>query len=94
MTACAVHRYHSPRPHLTESHHVWPLGMGGPDVAANRVEVCATGHFNIHELLRALCKASGSLPWATLRRFGRAERALARSGYEQWVTAGRPGRPE
>ena len=66
-----------------EVHHIWPLGMGGSDVAANRVAICPTGHTNVHDLLRAALKGTGvdTLPWEYRRRFHFAERDLARRGW-------------
>lgn len=93
-TACAVHAYHWPPLKSTaagnvvlDSHHVWPLGMGGPDILANRVWTCPTGHRKIHAALRALI--DGVEPMGT-----RAEVRLARRGFDAWQAADRPGRPE
>ena len=83
---CSVHRYHWPPVLETEVHHVWPLGMGGPDTAENRVACCPTGHSSIHVLIRSLMKAK-PLPKAT-----REEKRLAVKGFTAWVQAGRPGR--
>jgi len=85
---CSIHKYHSPMPLLYEEHHIQPLGMGGKDVAANKVWVCVQGHYNIHELLGDLLRSG------TMRRGGgRAERACANQGFAAWVAAGKPGRP-
>jgi hypothetical protein len=84
-TVCAVHRYHWPAPLGLHVHHVWPLGMGGPDVAWNEVAVCPTGHDNIHRIMRAL-EESAARPAG-----GRAERLLAMAGLAMWRDAGRPG---
>src|SRR6266699_829326 len=49
---CKVHGYHgSAAPLATQLHHVWPLGMGGPDEDENLVEICPTGHVNIHTII-------------------------------------------
>jgi hypothetical protein len=80
---CQVHRYHRPPVRETEVHHIWPLGMGGPDAPGNKVRVCPTGHANIHRALRALRK--GERPKGT-----RQEVALARRGYAEWSAAGGP----
>jgi hypothetical protein len=81
---CLVHRYHRPPVLETEVHHVWPLGMGGPDEPANRLPVCPTGHSNIHRVLRALV-AGKPVPKCT-----RAEMRLAVRGFTAWMQAGRP----
>jgi hypothetical protein len=39
---CAAHNHREDVP--LEVHHVWPTGKGGPDVAWNRVTVCANAH--------------------------------------------------
>lgn len=86
--ACTVHRTHTPRPLRTVWHHVQPLAMGGPDVTANKVETCDTGHYNIHRLLGDLIHAG------VMRKGGsRTERALAQRGYDAWTAAGKPGQP-
>lgn len=85
---CEVHRTHRPRPLGLVEHHVWPLGMQGPDDPTNRVTVCDTGHRNLHRLMADL------LHGGPMRKAGtRRERALAQRGYDAWVAAGRPGRP-
>src|SRR6266540_3501911 len=78
---CAVHKHWSRIP--IEVHHVWPKGMGGPDVASNRVPVCANGHSLIHEYLRKLVKGEGQVPWLQRRLYGRKVRALAERGYAE-----------
>lgn len=85
---CAVHKTHVPRQLLVELHHVQPLGMGGPDVDANKVAVCVGGHYSIHALLADLIRDG------RMRRAGtKTERALAQRGFDAWVAAGKPGRP-
>jgi hypothetical protein len=84
---CSVHGWHRPPVRESVAHHRWPRGMGGPDVPANLVRVCPTGHANIHRAIRAIIR--GIKPEGT-----RAELALARQGVDEWTAAGRPGRPE
>ena len=84
---CTVHNSHYPRSHINEIHHVWPLGHGGPDVAANKVTICATGHNNVHQLLDAWLHAKGDPGWPVRRGYAQGEQALARLGYE-WITRG------
>lgn len=91
---CQVHNTHVPPSHINEVHHVWPLGDGGPNIAANKVVVCATGHNNIHDLLNQYRKASGDLGWDTLRHYARIERHYALLGWlriQQQAMVGRPG---
>jgi hypothetical protein len=74
--------------------------MGGPDERTNRALICPNGHRAVHRILRTIIddpkdyrvqinatRAKGSLGTKT-------ERALAWSGYQQWLRAGKPGRPE
>ena len=86
---CDVHGYHSPKPLRIVPHHIQPLGMNGPDVPANRVNTCDTGHFNIHRLLDDLLH-DGLM---RVRGGTRRERQLARQGFDAWVATGRPGHP-
>lgn len=80
---CEVHFTHQPTTHINEVHHVWPLGAGGPDVPANKVVVCATGHNNIHDLLSRWLKANADPGWDVQRHYTRQERALAQLGFER-----------
>ena len=81
LQSCAVHRHRMLVP--IEVHHVWPLGMGGPDTMQNRVPVCANAHTLIHDYLRLLIKGDGKVPWLKRRLYGRKVRALAERGYEE-----------
>lgn len=80
---CQVHNKHTPASHVNDVHHVWPLGEGGPDIAANRVVVCATGHHNIHKLISLFKVHHGNVPYTELRTFAFEERNLAQLGYER-----------
>lgn len=51
---CVCISEHRPAPLELERHHIWPLGMGGPDVDWNIAWVCPTTHMNTHELMRFL----------------------------------------
>lgn len=73
---CVVHGYHYPKPTRTVSHHIVPQEFGGPDVAENRVWVCDTGHYNIHEVIRLTL--SGHTP----PKVTRSEQALAVRGLD------------
>ena len=81
-TSCAVHRHRSWVP--LEVHHVWPLGMGGPDRASNKISLCSNGHSEVHGYLDLLRKYDGKVPWLQALRYGGRVRRLARQGYEQW----------
>lgn len=80
---CQVHNKHIPSSHVNEHHHTWPRGEGGPDIPANVVVVCATGHNNIHQLIRLFKVHKGAVPYSELRAFSTGEREYARLGYER-----------
>lgn len=88
--SCVVHRTHNPQPLRTVLHHIQPLAMAGANDPANEVEICDTGHYNVHRLLGDLIRSDG----AAMRKGGtHAERDLARAGWAAWVKAGKPGHP-
>lgn len=78
---CQVHNSHTPHSHVNEVHHIWPKGDGGPNVASNRIVVCATGHNNIHKLIDELKASKGEVPYAVLRQYSFKEREYAQLGY-------------
>ncbi len=83
---CALHKDHgSARPIRGAVHHVWPVGAGGPDTAANRVTICSNGHDAVHATMWEL--VNGRPP----PRCARSELALARQGVAAWLAAGKPG---
>lgn len=85
VTSCAVHKHRSSVP--GNQHHVWPLGMGGPDIPSNRVLLCMNGHGEVHDYIDDLIKYDGRVPWRRKIRFGKKVRDLAMRG---WLEAGRP----
>jgi hypothetical protein len=82
---CACHTHRETVP--IEKHHVWPLGMGGPDTEANRITVCANAHYSIHAYLDLLVKGAGEVFPNEGRRFSLKVRRYARYGYDQWKTS-------
>jgi hypothetical protein len=60
-----------------DTHHVLPLAWGGIEEPKNQVEVCQTGHANIHRLLSEYEDRDQTPPWEVRRQFGPGERALA-----------------
>lgn len=90
---CKVHTHRHWVP--TESHHIHPLGYGGKNVKANRIDLCANGHSMVHYLLEALLKtnslpgpprnlreAKRALGVGYLSHFGFRSRRVAYRGYE------------
>jgi len=63
---------HRPTPAISQLHHVWPMGMGGP-ADGERVPVFGTHHMECHEAIRA--HVAGE---PTPRGIGRSELTLAR----------------
>lgn len=86
-TGCGAHTHREQVP--IESHHIWPLGMGGPDVPSNRVTLCANAHLSVHALLDLYVRYGDEPPWEERRHFGPVVRRYARTG---WHRAGRPTR--
>jgi hypothetical protein len=80
---CQVHNRHIPEPHVNHIHHVWPKGDGGPDIGDNKIAVCPTGHYSIHDLLREFKIYSGTVPYSVLRRYSYGERKYAELGYKR-----------
>lgn len=88
---CYAHRHRDDVP--IEVHHVWPLGNGGPDRAANRIPLCSNAHSAVHDYLTRLLKAHPagaitipaprppSLPWRVRMRYGRKVRRVAEAGF-------------
>jgi hypothetical protein len=82
---CVVHTHRSWVP--VEQHHVWPVGMGGPNVASNKISVCANAHYSIHEFLRQLMLHNGCVPGSLSRHFSPKVKQYAILG---WTEAGKP----
>lgn len=80
---CAAHHHREMVP--IEKHHIFPLGDGGPDTAANKIQVCANAHSSIHYLID-LCRKYGDyklVPYEQRRTFGLKVRNLAFQGWLQ-----------
>lgn len=84
---CQVHGDHRPRVGDVEVHHIWPKGMGGPDVPGNKVSICPTGHTNVHMLLREWVRLGAEPPWEVRQRYHPAERDLAERGFRDWAAS-------
>jgi hypothetical protein len=83
-TFCVVHSHDAWVP--LEWHHVWPLGDGGPNIAINKIRVCANAHYSIHAVLDHMLaqrKAGQPLEWEFMRHFSPAVRDYARRGFQQ-----------
>lgn len=83
QTFCKVHCHASRVP--IHVHHIWPKEDGGPDITANKVALCANGHYSIHYLIDLAKKMGGmeKVPWEIRRGFGPKTRALAELGWDR-----------
>jgi hypothetical protein len=78
---CWAHRHREQVP--LEVHHVWMVSAGGPNVAANRITICANAHSSTHDLLSKMVKADTvNVPWRVRRLYGRKVRRLAVAGFQ------------
>lgn len=68
---CLCVKRHSPMANHNVLHHIWPLGMGGPDTKSNLIPLCPTTHSEVHFILASFVKANKELP----RRTGQGEYA-------------------
>jgi hypothetical protein len=85
--SCKVHPRHAPPCITTHDHHIVPQAMLGESVPENMVEVCPTGHYNIHAALASLVFGK-AMPKVT-----KEEQRLAQLGYDRWTAAGSHGNP-
>lgn len=76
---------HNPNPMELNRHHIWPLAEGGPDTEDNIVWLCPTSHVNVHELLRAIIKYEGAVPWQIRQHFSPYIRDLAYEGHRRML---------
>lgn len=77
---CWAHRHRDDVP--LEVHHVWPLGNGGPNIAANKVTICSNAHSAAHDLLAKMLKAdTPRIPWKVRIRYGYRVRRIATAGF-------------
>jgi hypothetical protein len=49
---CRCVKTHSPAINRTHVHHVWPLGMGGPDISSNEIALCPNTHDFVHLIMQ------------------------------------------
>jgi len=82
---CVVHRHREWVP--IEVHHIWPVGLGGPNIASNKISVCCNAHYSIHEFLRQLILHDGEVPAELAKHFGAKVKRYATQG---WTEAGKP----
>lgn len=81
---CQIHLVHRPLSHQNHIHHIWPKGMGGPNIPENTVISCATGHFSIHLILKEWVRLDGKPDKSFLKTYTRGERKYAEMGYRRF----------
>jgi hypothetical protein len=87
-TDCVVHKHRSSVPVV--QHHVWPVGLGGPSKAFNKVRVCENGHYEVHNYFDLLMKydpdktGADNVPWLKGVWYGKRVKALAQLGYSRY----------
>lgn len=82
---------HNPNVMVTQRHHIWPKGMGGPDSRENIVPLCGTAHDSVHYgLWPQYEKYKGTPPWDVRRKYGKYIRDLTETGW-RWREAGEVG---
>lgn len=79
-TGCRVHHSHAPEPKVFHRHHVVPRSWGGG--SGETVDVCPTGHYNVHHLIDAYVRAGGDPGWDVRKHYGPFERSLAERAWE------------
>jgi len=87
---CLCVKHHTPQPLELNVHHIWPLAMGGPNVADNQVTICPSTHSSTHSLLRQMVTAGRELSYAELnatheRAVPRFAADLAQRGYRAYA---------
>lgn len=90
LPPCRCVADHNPEPLDGEVHHIWPKGMGGPDVNENVVFLCPTAHTNAHEILRLMVKDLKYLSYRDVHELlqkpvNRYAFQIALLGYRRWV---------
>lgn len=82
---CVLHRVHLPRPVRTHLHHRFPkylqMKRYGKIVDPTTVNVCATGHDDVHAAIEALM-----LQKPMPKGVGRGEREMAREAVRRFLT--------
>lgn len=80
------------RPAVLEhvEHHIVPLFMGGPSTDDNKVWLCPTAHYNVHELLRMMVTEGRIMKNyefsnREIPAVSRYAARIAREGYKQWI---------
>ena len=59
---CRCVAQHAPAPPYAHLHHIWPLGLGGPDVRDNLVPLCPSGHDRVHWAMHRFDRAGKVIP--------------------------------
>jgi hypothetical protein len=86
---------HRPRLVTVESHHIIPLGLGGPDTRENRIWACGNLHNAVHYWIGAFQRFGGKPPASALKGMTAYERSLVTPVVEHqgWTWPGTETRP-
>ncbi len=94
---CHCVTVHRPVPLELANHRILPGEYGGTYVPENVAVLCPTTHANVHELLRAIVRAGGWLPWSEAQRLNpgrslnRYAFTLAHEGWRRMQAASHSG---
>lgn len=77
---CRCVKNHTPQVTRTHIHHIWPLGLGGPDTKENKKPLCPTTHGEVHLILEAFQRKGKRLE--RQRGWGQYAYLLAVRGWE------------
>jgi hypothetical protein len=76
---CPVVKWHRPRPHGRDRHHIWPMYLGGPE-SQPLVGICPSCHRDVHILLELARDNGWVLDEAHYRTYARRIVELAQLG--------------
>lgn len=88
---CGCVSDHRPICRSFHTHHIMPIGMGGPDEDWNLIKLCPNQHAMTHRLIRLWgYRYNTTPPWWIRRHFSPIAREMAETGWHAWNDAGRP----
>lgn len=79
---------HVPLPTVLHRHHIVPLGMGGPDIPENEIDICPNAHYNIHDLLYEYRRYKGTPPGSVRKHYSDWVQKYAKLGWDGAVRKG------
>lgn len=91
---CLCVSNHNPNAVQLHVHHIWPLGMGGPDIPENEMILCPTTHAGVHRLIRDWRRHGTEPPWEVRKYFSPFVRDLAERGWREYQESLEPSELE